>query len=86
MDNSSRYEFDKYIKELQSLDVIHLVLAGAVVSGQYLNLSDHPETIELQNATIYTGLREITMDNLSVPINHVLAWGEGDIDAGSDSL
>lgn len=55
----------------------HFVLPGAVVSGRYVSRT--PETIMLDSATVYTGSSQIEIDTIRLPIERILAWGEGEI-------
>jgi hypothetical protein len=76
-DGTFKFEINKFLKDFVSGDILHFVLAGSVISGEFiLDLNDaHPETISLQNVSIRMGSSEISVDNLSVPYDSIFAWG-----------
>jgi hypothetical protein len=78
---SNDHDLDTFLKENPHPDYIHLVLPGAVVSGQLtLNKTITTETLELINATVYSGSVPVSIENLIVPFKRILAWGSGEIE------
>lgn len=71
------HDLDELIKNNPHPEFIHFVLPGAIVSGQVVRRT--PETIHLENVTTFTGGSSVEIDLLQVPLDRILAWGEGEI-------
>lgn len=71
------YDLDKFLDRQWDSEFVHFVLPGAVVSGRYVSRT--PETLLLDSVLVCTGSSQIQIDTIRVPIERILAWGEGEI-------
>ena len=77
--SDAEYELRKFLKATDNFEVIHLVLSGSVISGKLSSYDPEETTVQLDEATIYSGLQSVTVETIFIPIRKILAWGYGDI-------
>lgn len=81
------YALEQFIESIDPSEVIHLVLPGAVISGEIdIPSPEKGKTIRLENARIYAGLQ--TVEDVSVvivPYEKILAWGYGEVSSVDNS-
>jgi hypothetical protein len=74
-------DLEKFLKDNSySDDRVHFIFAGAVVSGILVIDSRTSETISVRDAITYTGLSVVGIETVIIPFDHILAWGEGEIE------
>lgn len=75
LQSETECELGQFLKNLELLTWINLVISGAVISGQYLKPDEEHKTILLSNATVNTGGSIAEVQDLTIPREKVLAWG-----------
>ena len=85
LQSETEHQLREFLKDTDGNDLIHLVMVGAVASGQYFPpvVPGLETIINLQNATVYTGLQATKLEEIFVPFEKVIAWGEGEVSSSA---